>query len=53
MRYWYDMSYDEIAEVMETTVSAIKSRLFRARRQMAETGMEMGFIAQMEQATIA
>jgi RNA polymerase sigma-70 factor (ECF subfamily) len=53
LRYWYDMSYDEIAEVMETTVSAIKSRLFRARRQMAETGMEMGFIAQMEQATIA
>ena len=42
LRYWYDMSYDEIAEVMETTVSAIKSRLFRARRQLAESGIEMG-----------
>lgn len=41
LRYWYDMSYDEIAEVMDTTVSAIKSRLFRARRQMAETSMEL------------
>jgi RNA polymerase sigma-70 factor (ECF subfamily) len=36
LRYWYDMSYEEIAEVMGTTVSAIKSRLFRARRQLAE-----------------
>lgn len=36
LRYWYDMSYEEIAEVMDTTVSAIKSRLFRARRQLAE-----------------
>lgn len=44
LRYWYDMSYDEIAEVMKTTVSAIKSRLFRARRQLAETGLEMGIM---------
>lgn len=42
LRYWHDMSYDEIAEVMQTTVSAIKSRLFRARRQLAETSIEMG-----------
>lgn len=44
-RYWYDMSYDEIAEMMDTTVSAIKSRLFRARRQLAESGVEMGLAA--------
>ncbi len=44
LRYWFDMSYDEIAAAMETTVSAIKSRLFRARRQLAELGMEMGVI---------
>ena len=49
LRYWYDMSYDEIAEVMETTVSAIKSRLFRARRQLAETGMEMGFASDTQE----
>ena len=42
LRYWYDMSYDEIAESMDTTISAIKSRLFRARRQLADTGISMG-----------
>ncbi|MFW5690876.1 MAG: RNA polymerase sigma factor [Chloroflexota bacterium] len=36
LRYWYDYSYMEIAEAMETTESAIKSRLFRARRMLAE-----------------
>ena len=42
LRYWYDMSYEEIAEMMETTVSAIKSRLFRARRDLAEAGLALG-----------
>ena len=42
LRYWYDLSYQEIAEIMDTTVSAIKSRLFRARRQMAEIGVAQG-----------
>ncbi len=36
LRYWYDMSYAEIAEMLETTESAIKSRLFRARQMLAE-----------------
>ena len=45
LRYWHEMSYDEIAEVMETTVSPIKSRLFRARRQLAESGNEMGIVS--------
>ncbi len=35
LRYWYDYSYLEIAQFMDTTVSAIKSRLFRARQTMA------------------
>jgi RNA polymerase sigma-70 factor, ECF subfamily len=42
LRYWYDMSYEEIADMMDTTVSAIKSRLFRARRDLAEAGLAMG-----------
>lgn len=42
LRYWYDMSYEEIAEAMDTSVSAIKSRLFRARRDLAEVGLAMG-----------
>lgn len=36
LRYWYDYSYAEIAETMGTTESAIKSRLFRARKSLAE-----------------
>ena len=36
LRYWYDYSYAEIAQTMNTTESAIKSRLFRARRTLAD-----------------
>lgn len=36
LRYWYDYSYAEIAQLMDTTESAIKSRLFRARRTLAD-----------------
>ncbi len=36
LRYWYDYSYAEIAEVTGTSESAVKSRLFRARRTLAE-----------------
>lgn len=35
MRYWHDMSYEEIAAVTHSTVSAVKSRLHRARQVMA------------------
>jgi RNA polymerase sigma-70 factor (ECF subfamily) len=35
--YWYDCSYEEIAETLNLTVSAVKSRLYRARRALAET----------------
>jgi RNA polymerase sigma-70 factor (ECF subfamily) len=35
--YWYDCSYEEIAEVLGLSVSAVKSRLYRARRALAET----------------
>lgn len=45
LRYWYDLSYEEIADMMSTTVSAIKSRLFRARRQLAELGVAAGMEA--------
>lgn len=36
LRYWYDYSYAEIAELLDSTESAIKSRLFRARQMLAE-----------------
>jgi RNA polymerase sigma-70 factor (ECF subfamily) len=33
--YWYDYSYEEIAAAISVTTSAVKSRLHRARREMA------------------
>ncbi len=36
LRYWYDYSYSEIADILDTTESAIKSRLFRARQLLSD-----------------
>lgn len=36
LRYWYDMSYVDIAENLGLTESAVKSRLHRARRELAD-----------------
>lgn len=35
LRYWNDCSYQEIADVMDISVAAVKSRLFRARKKLA------------------
>lgn len=35
LHYWYDYSYAEIAAILDTTESAVKSRLFRARQTLA------------------
>jgi RNA polymerase sigma-70 factor, ECF subfamily len=35
LRYWQDLSYDEIAEITDSTDSAVKSRLHRARQAIA------------------
>jgi RNA polymerase sigma-70 factor (ECF subfamily) len=51
LRYWYDLSYEEIAEVMDTSVSAIKSRLFRARRQLADVSIEKGYVPALQPET--
>jgi RNA polymerase sigma-70 factor (ECF subfamily) len=40
MYYWYDFSYQEISEALSLTVSAVKSRLHRARRSMAQQWLE-------------
>lgn len=36
LRYWYECSENEICEVLDITKSAVKSRLHRARKHMAE-----------------
>jgi RNA polymerase sigma-70 factor, ECF subfamily len=36
LRYWFDHGYEEIAEATGQTVSAVKSRLFRARQRLAD-----------------
>lgn len=41
LRYWEDYSYEQIAETLELTVPAVKSRLFRARKQIAELYREV------------
>jgi DNA-directed RNA polymerase specialized sigma24 family protein len=40
MLYWYDLSYEEIAETLSMTVSSVKSRLHRARQAMAQSWAE-------------
>jgi RNA polymerase sigma-70 factor (ECF subfamily) len=35
MYYWYDFSYEEICQALSLSLSALKSRLHRARRAMA------------------
>lgn len=36
LRYWHELSYQQIAEVMGLSVQAVKSRLHRARLQIAQ-----------------
>ncbi len=40
LKYWHMMSYQEIAQTLDTTISTIKSKLFRARRMMARAARE-------------
>jgi len=40
LRYWHDYSEVEIADALDLTVSAVKSRLYRARRSLAEAWLE-------------
>ena len=36
MRYWYDFSDEEIGKSLDLSVSAVKSRMHRARHLLAE-----------------
>jgi RNA polymerase sigma-70 factor (ECF subfamily) len=48
MRYWYDYSEIEIAESLNLTVSAVKSRLHRARRELAGLWQDQDALAEAE-----
>jgi len=41
LQFWHDYSYEDIAETLDISSSAVKSRLFRARKLMAEKWLEM------------
>jgi RNA polymerase sigma-70 factor (ECF subfamily) len=51
MRYWYDYSEVEIAESLRLTVSAVKSRLHRARKELAGMWQEEEASASTERRT--
>jgi RNA polymerase sigma-70 factor (ECF subfamily) len=40
LRYWHELSYEEIAQELDATLPAIKSRLFRARQMMAQAATQ-------------
>ena len=40
LKYWYALSYQEIAQTLDTTVNVIKSKLFYARKKMAQTAIQ-------------
>lgn len=51
MRYWYDYSEIEIAESLNLTVSAVKSRLHRSRKELAGLWQEEETRADAERRT--
>jgi RNA polymerase sigma-70 factor (ECF subfamily) len=51
MRYWYDFSYEEIGESLSLTISAVKSRLHRARRELAVLWAEQAPLPQAVERT--
>jgi RNA polymerase sigma-70 factor (ECF subfamily) len=40
LKYWHQMSYQEIAQTLDTTISTIKSKLFRARKMLAQAARQ-------------
>ena len=48
MLYWNELSYEEIAVALNLTVSAVKSRLHRTRRELAQTWVEQSTQANIQ-----
>lgn len=45
LRYWYEMSYEEIAQTLDLTLNAVKSRLHRSRKQLAKQWLQCETLA--------
>ena len=45
LRYWHQCSEVEIAEALNLSVSAVKSRLYRSRQTLAEQWLALGYEA--------
>jgi RNA polymerase sigma-70 factor (ECF subfamily) len=45
LRYWHDLTYEEIASVTQQSLAAVKTQLFRAKGLLAQTlrSPELGF----------
>jgi RNA polymerase sigma-70 factor, ECF subfamily len=52
LRYWHECSYQEIAETMDLSLAAVKSRLFRARQKLAEAFQQSQEDVQPAQAVV-
>jgi RNA polymerase sigma-70 factor (ECF subfamily) len=50
LKYWHGMSYQDIAQTLGTTASAIRSKLFRARRMMAD---QIGITSRRDRADVS
>ena len=53
LQYWHDCTYHDIAETLELSSSAVKSRLFRARKLMAEKWQEMQVVSEYSEIAAA
>ena len=51
LHYWYGLSYKEIANICKTSLGTIRSRLFRARKQMAQLSPLFGLTPTIESET--
>ncbi len=41
LRFWYDLSYEEMASALSLPVNTVKSRIHRAKRRLAEEWMQI------------
>ncbi len=51
MYYWYDFSYEEIGKALSLSLSAVKSRLHRARLSMAKEWIDQQPVAEKPERT--